>query len=94
MSKVEEEKCSLCGSPHGVTFHHLIPRTCHSNKWFKKNYSRDEMTNSGIDVCRKCHSFIHKKLSEKVLGRELNTLDKIKNNEEISKYVEWARKRW
>lgn len=89
---LDKKFCTLCGSIHMITFHHLIPKTCHSNKWFKKNFSNIEMKEKGIDVCRKCHSFVHKKFSEKFLGRELNTLDKIKNNEVVSKYIKWARK--
>ncbi len=89
----EEKQCALCESTELITFHHLIPRTCHSNKWFKKHFTRTEMIESGIDVCRKCHSFIHRQFSEKYLGRELNTLEKLLENEVIAKYVQWARKR-
>ena len=88
----EDKFCSLCGSAHLITFHHLIPKSCHGNKWFKKNFTKIEMRERGIDVCRKCHSFIHKQFSEKYLGRELNTIEKLKNNEVIAKYVQWATK--
>ena len=84
--------CEMCGSPFNITFHHLIPKTCHKNKWFKKNFSLDDMRKRGIFVCRKCHSFIHKKFSEKYLGRELNTLQKLLANEDLAKYVNWAKK--
>ncbi|OUS27593.1 hypothetical protein A9Q99_14210 [Gammaproteobacteria bacterium 45_16_T64] len=87
------EQCSLCGTSQLITFHHLIPKTCHSNKWFKKNFTRDEMRGNGIDVCRQCHSFIHKQFSEKELGRYLNTLALLQGNEVIAKYVGWAKKR-
>jgi hypothetical protein len=50
------------------------------------------MKQRGIDICRRCHSFIHKKFPEKVLGRELNTLAKIVANDTISAYLKWARK--
>ncbi len=50
------------------------------------------MRERGIDICRKCHSFLHKQFSEKELGRELNTLEAINNNEQIKKYVAWAKK--
>jgi len=86
------ESCVLCGSQYGITFHHLIPKTCHTNKWFKKNFSMEDMRERGIDVCRKCHSFIHKQFSEKQLGRELNTLEKLTANEQIANYVKWASK--
>jgi len=85
--------CKLCGSEHLITFHHLIPKSCHTNKWFKKNFTKQEMTENGVDLCRKCHSFIHKQFSEKTLGRELNTLEKLQANEVIAKYAKWAIKK-
>ncbi|WP_210330510.1 hypothetical protein [Aliikangiella sp. G2MR2-5] len=85
--------CELCGQLKPLTFHHLIPRSCHSNKWFNKHYSKETMRLTGIDVCRPCHSFIHRQFSEKELGRNFNTLEKLKQEPVISKYLCWARKR-
>jgi hypothetical protein len=84
------KKCALCGSERLITFHHLIPKTCHHNKWFKKNFDKADMRERGIDICRRCHSFIHKKFSEKYLGKQLNTLDKLTENEIMKKYLNWA----
>jgi hypothetical protein len=87
-------RCDLCGrvTKRGVTEHHLIPRTCHRNKWFKKNFTREEMR-ATINVCRDCHSAIHELApSEKELGREYNTLEKLRGHPELAKYLEWARK--
>lgn len=50
------------------------------------------MQERGIDVCRRCHSFIHKQFLEKMLGRELNTLAKLQSNEKLANYLKWARK--
>lgn len=88
MSKI----CALCGSDQFITFHHLIPKSCHGNKWFRKNFDKTEMQARGIDICLRCHSFIHKKFSEKLLGRELNTLDRLRKNEVIHAYLKWAKK--
>ncbi len=90
--KTNEEHCALCSSQQGITFHHLIPRKCHTNKWFKKNFDKDDMRTRGIDVCRPCHSFIHKKFSEKELARELNTLEKLLAHDTIATYVNWAKR--
>jgi len=84
--------CALCGTDKSITFHHLIPKSCHGNKWFKKNFDKSDMRNRGIDICRRCHSFIHGKFSEKILGRDLNTLDKLRGNETVHAYTQWARK--
>ena len=50
------------------------------------------MTERGIDICRRCHSYLHKKFPEKMLGRELNTREKIVTNETMRNYLAWARK--
>ena len=88
----ETKKCTMCGSDQRITFHHLIPRTCHRNNWFRKHFDLQDMRERGIDVCRRCHSFIHRQFPEKTLGRELNTLEKLLANERIAAYVAWAKK--
>jgi len=85
--------CSMCGRARKLTFHHLIPRTLHSNKWFQKNYSREEMA-VGIDICGDCHGAIHKIVpSAKELGRDYNTREKLLGHPEIANFVSWVRKR-
>ena len=86
------ENCALCGSDKQITYHHLIPKTCHNNKWFKKNFDIDDMRNRHIMICRKCHFFIHKHYSEKHLGRELNTLELILAEEQVRKFIGWKKK--
>lgn len=84
--------CALCGTDRFITFHHLIPKSCYGNKWFKKQFDKTDMRERGVDICQCCHSFIHKKFSDKMLGRELNTLDKLQENETIHTYLRWAQK--
>ena len=91
MAQLDRE-CALCGSNKLLTFHHLIPRTLHRNKWFRKNFELTDMRERGITLCRKCHSFIHKQFSEKELGREFNSLEKLAGDERVQKFVSWARK--
>jgi hypothetical protein len=86
-------ECALCGHDCELTFHHLIPRRCHSNKWFRKNFSREEMRTRGINVCRPCHRMIHRSHAEKELGRTYNTLAALLESEPVATYVEWARKK-
>ena len=82
--------CELCGRERELTFHHLIPRTTHRNKWFKKNFTRDEL-NRGIDLCRDCHSAIHTFIpNEKHLGRDFNTREKLLEHPELARFVEWV----
>lgn len=83
-------QCELCGrNEPGLTKHHLIPRTRHRNKRVKKLFSRDEMANRVLWVCRPCHHHIHRVLDEKQLALEYNTRDKLLDHPEIRQFVDW-----
>ncbi|MGB7343009.1 MAG: hypothetical protein WBD20_02245 [Pirellulaceae bacterium] len=87
-------RCTLCRrfTRRGTTEHHLIPRTCHSNKWFKKTFSREQMRET-ISVCRECHSAIHRFVpKEKTLGRDFNSVDKLLAHDPIATFVAWVSK--
>lgn len=69
--------CELrrCEAAHSV--HHFIPRTLHSNKWFKRRLSREQMR-EGLNLCKSCHAAIHDLIpNEKELGRDYNTREKL-----------------
>lgn len=91
---MKDRACELCGrvTKRGTTEHHLIPRTCHANKWFKKRFSREVMRTT-VSLCRPCHGAIHDLIpDEKELGRDFNTLDKLLAHSAIAKFVEWVKK--
>lgn len=84
--------CELCGANEVHNEHHLIPKTCHKNKWFKKNYTREEM-NTTIGICRGCHRFLNKlypNKEQKKLGKNYNTVELLLSHPEVAKYVEWS----
>ena len=86
--------CCLCGraTKRGTTEHHLIPRQCHSNKWFKKRFTRLEMQQT-IPVCPDCHDAIHRFVpSHKELGRYYNTPEKLLEHDQLNTFVTWVRK--
>ena len=88
------KRCSLCHrvTKRGTTEHHLIPRTCHANKWFKKRFTRERLQEK-IDVCRDCHKAIHRLVpDEKELGRHYNTIDALLGHPEIEKFVAWVKR--
>ena len=92
---LNQNACRLCGrvTRAGTTEHHLIPRTCHSNKWFKKRFTRDQMRQT-IPVCRDCHRSIHKLIpSEKKLGRHFHTVESLLEHEQLGRFVDWVRQR-
>jgi hypothetical protein len=85
--------CELCQSEDAHNFHHFIPRTLHSNKWFKKRYTRKQMQ-EGIKVCKSCHSAIHDLIpDEKELGKYYNTMEKLLAHPQVAGYVKWKRER-
>jgi hypothetical protein len=84
--------CALCGRKKPLAFHHLIPRTCHGNKWFKKRFTKTEMVLRGTELCHDCHDHVHTLFSEKELGRHLNTLEALAAHEEVARFVAWVQK--
>lgn len=94
MNTVADQACTLCGriTRRGTTEHHLIPRTLHANKWFKRRFSRQQMQLT-IAVCRDCHREIHRLIpSEKVLGRSYNTVESLLAHPQLGRFVAWVRK--
>ncbi len=85
--------CELC-ERHvpSTTQHHLIPRTVHKNKWFKKNFPREQLHET-IPLCRDCHRQIHKFIPHKELGRTYNSKEKLLSHEKVADFVEWLRKK-
>ncbi len=93
MADQQNDACALCGRKQALTFHHLIPRTCHGNKWFRKRFSREEMQRRGALLCRPCHRFVHERHEEKVLGREFNTLEALQNDAAVRDFAAWISRR-
>ena len=88
------DRCCLCKrvTRWGTTEHHLIPRSCHSNKWFKKRYTRERLQ-ATINVCRDCHRAIHELIpDEKQLGRWYHTVEALLRHPEISKFLAWVKR--
>jgi len=81
--------CCLCQRQTPLTFHHLVPRKVHRRTFFRKHFSRQELS-IGIYICRKCHSGIHKLFDEMKLAKELNSLDKLRENPDVARHVAWV----
>lgn len=93
-SMLEPGQCIFCFRVmlNGTTEHHLIPRRCHRNKWFQKNYSRMEMQTT-VPACKACHNAIHRFApKEKDLGKDFNTVERLLAREDFARFVEWAKK--
>ena len=77
--------CQLCDRQvPQLTLHHLIPRQTVKRK----------QANAGatIAICPPCHRQIHALYSNLELARQLNTVDKLKSEPKMSKFLGWIKK--
>ena len=74
MNELVCELCKRSGVPK-LTEHHLIPR---------ENGGRDKET---VLLCEDCHKQIHALYTNKELAMRLNTLEKLKCDYKIEKYL-------
>lgn len=77
-------KCILCDRDVPINYqekHHLIPKS-------KKGKGTDT-----AEVCVDCGDQLHKLFTNKELKDEYNTIDKLKTNEKIQKWIDWVKKR-
>lgn len=85
--------CELCNRQNELNEHHLIPKINHSNKWFIKHFTKEEMKNRKLWLCKDdCHSTIHKFFTEKELGKFYNTKELLLAHPKVKKYIEWVKK--
>lgn len=75
------ELCSLCDRElsNQKSRHHLTPQM----------YGGKDI----INLHKMCHDKIHTVFTEKELKNEFNTMDKIRQNEEIIKFIKWVSKK-
>ena len=75
------EACELCiRESSSYTVHHLVPR------------SRGGRFGPKARLCPTCHRQLHALFSEATLARELNSIEQIRANSEMTSYQRWARK--
>lgn len=91
MARLKHGSCALCSRVTALTFHHLIPRKMHRRPRFRKDYSREQL-NAGIDVCRRCHSGLHRLHDEMTLAKQLNTLEALQEDDAVQRHVSWVSK--
>jgi 5-methylcytosine-specific restriction enzyme A len=75
----QPQRCVLCQREvMHITRHHLIPRS--------------EGGKAVVDLCIPCHRTLHSFFSNRTLLTELHTLDSLRQEPEIARYLEWIRK--
>ena len=77
--------CELCGREvERLTVHHLIPRQ-HTKR-------KKAETGPTTNICSACHKQIHTLYDNKHLAQQLNTLEKLKNQPDMQKFLSWVQK--
>jgi hypothetical protein len=83
--------CELCRRDvPRVTLHHLVPRATHSDR-VKRELGEER--NRKVALCVGCHRQVHKFFENKRLGKEYDTLEALRLDPGIAKYVEWVSRR-
>lgn len=77
--------CQLCDREvPQLTAHHLVPR-----QTVKRKQAQSGAT---VDICSPCHRQIHLLYSNLELARQLNTIDKLKSEPKMRKFLTWIQK--
>ena len=91
MARIKHGKCELCERNVALTFHHLIPKKIHRRTHFQKEHSKDTL-NEGINICRRCHTGIHKLYDEMTLAKKFYTLQLLLSDEAVARHISWVAK--
>jgi len=85
----QSKTCQLCGREMHLTRHHLIPKTLHSRRRIRRRFSRSELNELILWICRPCHNTVHNALSEMELAENYNSRDRLLENSDIRHFVDW-----
>ena len=67
-----------------LTVHHLVPR--------QNTKRKKQDPGETINICSACHRQIHSLFDNKLLAKELNTVDKLSTEPQMQKFLMWVRK--
>jgi predicted HNH restriction endonuclease len=67
-----------------LTVHHLIPR--------QKTKRKKIEPGPTINICSACHKQIHTLFDNTRLATELNSIERLKNEPQMQKFLSWVRK--
>ena len=83
-------KCVFCDFEENLTEHHLFPKCRH--KRFRGKYTSAQL-NETILLCRTCHNQLHDLITETDLAKSYNSIEKLKENSSVQKWISWIRKK-
>ncbi len=67
-----------------LTVHHLVPR--------QNTKRKKQDPGETINICSACHRQIHTLFDNKLLAKELNTLEKLSAEPQMQKFLGWVKK--
>lgn len=77
--------CELCERDlEKLTVHHLIPK--------QKAKNQKANTIPTATICSACHKQIHSLFDNTRLSQELNSLEKLKHEPQMQKFLSWVKK--
>ena len=82
--------CELCGRREHTTRHHLFPRCLHRRLRRKKALPGETLHHT-VEFCTPCHKRIHQIFSEKELAEEFHSLERLKADARVNKWLDWIR---
>ena len=88
---LRDNECELCEREMPLTKHHVYPKDEHKRLFKKKLRTREELATT-INICRQCHSAIHRLFSNKDLAAKFNTVEALCANEAVLQYIHYIRK--
>lgn len=72
------QRCELCGREvSGVSRHHLLP------------LQKGGKYSATVLLCQPCHSTLHHTFTNTELAQKYNTIEKLKQAEELQHYLKW-----
>ena len=78
----QPKKCPLCDReipPNHVEAHHMVPK------------SKGGIQT--VNIHSACHRQIHALINESELAKTYNTIDALKNHAELSKFIQWIKRK-
>jgi uncharacterized protein with PIN domain len=77
--QAEAHVCALCERDVSrVSKHHIIPKS--------------QGGTETVELCSTCHKTLHKFFSNRTLAREKSTLEALRTDPDIARYLAWVRK--
>jgi ATP-dependent protease Clp ATPase subunit len=78
-------QCELCGREiNCLTVHHLIPR--------QETKRKKAVPGPTAMLCHACHKQIHSLFTNRQLASDLNSLEKLRDNPDMKRFLAWVSK--